>query len=141
VTAEPSTSNAVFQDMAPNGHFSAITYVNLPSSFSPADCAFWCSENIPPNGYGVNFSRLRDPTVDDLYRKIGSELDDTRRRALVAQAQALLADDVPGLPIGSPPDVIYWRTSVAGPIGPNNPFGPFVNLNHWYCKKGRCHTP
>jgi peptide/nickel transport system substrate-binding protein len=139
VTAEPSTSDAMFQDLAPNGHFSAITYVQLPPTFSPADCAIWCSENITPNG--ANFPRLRDPTVDDLYHKIGSELDDTRRRALVAQVQAVLADEVPGLPIGSPPDVIYWRTSVAGPIGPNNPFGPFVNLNQWYCKKGRCHLP
>jgi peptide/nickel transport system substrate-binding protein len=139
VTAKPTTSQALLGDLAPNGQFYATSYVELPFTFTPSDCASWCSENIPPAGFASAWSRLRSPTVDDLYHKISTELDDTRRRALVAEVQDVLADEVPALPIADPPDIIYWRTSVSGPIGPNNPFGPFVNLNQWYCKKGRCH--
>jgi peptide/nickel transport system substrate-binding protein len=139
VTAKPTTSQALLGGLAPNGQFYATSYVELPFTFTPSDCASWCSENIPPAGFASAWSRLRSPTVDDLYHKISTELDDTRRRALVAEVQDVLADEVPALPIADPPDIIYWRTSVSGPIGPNNPFGPFVNLNQWYCKKGRCH--
>lgn len=137
VTAKPSNPQVAFSALS-SGNFFATTYVNLPWTFTPADCADWCSENIPPAGSASDFSRLRSPAVDDLYHKISSEVDDTRRRALVGQVQDVLADEVPGLPIASPPDIIYWRTTVGGPIGPNNPFGPFVNLNEWYCKNGRC---
>jgi ABC-type transport system substrate-binding protein len=130
----------LFGDVAPNGKFSTISYFWLPSTFSPSDCYLWCSENIPPAGLTSAWSHLHSPTVDDLFHKIATELDDARRRTLVAQAQQALADEVPGLPLAATPAVIYWRTTVGGPIGANYPFGPFMNLNQWYCKGGRCPT-
>jgi ABC-type transport system substrate-binding protein len=108
---------------------------------SPGDCFNWCSENIPPAGFISAWSRLRSPTVDDLFHKIATELDVTRRKALVAQVQQVLSDEVPGLPLAAQPSVMYWRSTVGGPIGPQDPFGPFVNLNEWYCKGGHCTIP
>ena len=92
----------------------------------------------PRPGWRQTFRAFASQTLDDLFHKIAGELDDTRRKALVAQAQEVLADEVPGLPFASTPTVIYWRTSVRGPIGPNEPLGPFMNLNQWSCAGGQC---
>jgi peptide/nickel transport system substrate-binding protein len=138
ITATATAPDVLFGDLAPNGTFSTISYLTLPLTFSPWDCPYRCSENIPPAGQA--WSRLRSPTIDDLYHKIGTELDNARRHALVAQVQQALADEVPGLPLAAAPTVIYWRTTVGGPIGANDPFGPFMNLNQWYCKGGQCST-
>ena len=138
VTTRPTAADVLFGDLVPNGKFSTVSYKDLPLTFSPSDCWQWCSQNIPPAGQA--WSRLHSPTVDDLFHKIATELDDARRQTLVAQAQQALADEVPGLPLAAPPTIIYWRTTVGGPIGANDPFGPFMNLNQWYCKGGRCST-
>jgi ABC-type transport system substrate-binding protein len=138
ITTMAPAADVLFGDLVPNGKFSTVSYKDLPSTFSPSDCWQWCSQNIPPAGQA--WSRLRSPTVDDLFHKIATELDDTRRQTLVAQAQQALADEVPGLPLAATPSLIYWRTTVGGPIGANDPFGPFMNLNRWYCKGGRCST-
>jgi peptide/nickel transport system substrate-binding protein len=141
VTAKATGSDVLFNDVGPNGKFSTMSYFILPSTLSPAECYFWCSENIPPAGYTSAWSRLRSPIVDDLFHKITTELDVTRRKALVAQVQQVLSDEVPGLPLAAQPSVMYWRSTVGGPIGPQDPFGPFVNLNEWYCKGGHCSIP
>jgi peptide/nickel transport system substrate-binding protein len=138
VTTKPTARGDLFGDVAPNGKFSAISYFELTTVFSPSDCVVWCSENIPPAGQTSAWSRLRSPAIDDLFHKIATELDDNRRKALVAQAQQVLADEVPALPLAAPPNILYWRTSLGGPIGPNENFGPFSNLNQWYCKGGHC---
>ena len=141
VTAKPSPSDAFFHDILPNGKFSTASYYEVGQSFTPADCIDWCSENIAPAGLASNLSRFASQTLDDLFHKIASELDDTRRKALVTQAQEVLADEVPGLPLASTPTVIYWRTSVRGPIGPDEPLGPFMNLNQWSSAGGHCSIP
>jgi len=140
VTSTATAPAVLFGDMAIPGKFSAISYFVLPPPFTASDCWQWCSENIPPAGGSNAWSRLHSPTVDDLFHKVATELDDARRHTLVAQAQQALADEVPGLPLAAPPTIIYWRTTVGGPIGANDPFGPFMNLNQWYCKGGRCST-
>ena len=142
VTAKPSPSEAFFGDILPNAKFSTATYYWLwGQTFSPADCFDWCSENIAPTGFASDYSLFRSQTLDDLFHQIAGELDETRRKALVAQAQDVLADEVPGLPFATTPTVIYWRTSVRGPIGPNEPLGPLTNLNQWYCAGGHCPIP
>jgi ABC-type transport system substrate-binding protein len=103
ITANPTAIDVLFDDMAPNGKFSTISYFNLPSTSSPSDRWQWCSQNILPAGQA--WSRLRSPTVDDLFHKIATELDDARRHTPVAEAQQDLADEIPGLPLAAAPTV------------------------------------
>jgi peptide/nickel transport system substrate-binding protein len=142
VIAQATPRDLLFGDVGPNGKFSTMSYFILPTAtFSPSDCADWCSDNIPPAGLTSNWSRLRNSTVDSLFHRINTELDANRRKALVTQVQQVLSDEVPGLPLAAQPSVMYWRSTVGGPIGPQDPFGPFVNLNEWYCKGGHCAIP
>lgn len=136
LTLRPTTITTLFDDLIPKGDFSAMSFFELGSgSFTPSECIVWCSEYIST---GDAFTGLRSATVDRLFRNIDTEVDETRRMALVAQAQQALADEVPSLPLASTPVIIYWKTTVGGPIAANNPFGPFMNLNQWYCKGGHC---
>jgi peptide/nickel transport system substrate-binding protein len=137
LTLKPMPYPALADHMG-RGNYSTLSFFYLNFSISPSECSIWCSENIPPTGDAT--SRLRSPTVDDLWHRVDTELDQTRRMALVTQAQRALADEVPALPLASTPNIVYWRTTVGGPIAANNPFGPFMNLNQWYCKGGRCST-
>ena len=51
----------------------------------------------------------------------------------MVDGQKALADTVPAIPLESFPDIVVRNTSVvAGPVGHNPVFGPWVNMNYWY---------
>ncbi|MFN2607578.1 MAG: ABC transporter substrate-binding protein [Acidimicrobiales bacterium] len=53
-----------------------------------------------------------NPTFDDLADRQRETFDDAERKALVAQMQAILADDLPMLPLFYPEVAIVYRTKV-----------------------------
>ena len=107
-----------------------------PSSADPELCSIFCSDKIPTpaNGQsGNNWTRIDDGRVDAAWSSANSELDQSRRKQLVIDGQKALADTVPVIPLDSVPDVFVYNTSaLAGPIGHNPVFGPWVNMNSWH---------
>jgi peptide/nickel transport system substrate-binding protein len=87
----------LFSDAA-KGNFQ-ITYLrwvganNDPDFFEFA----FSSKRFPPDG--ANRGHYRNPRVDTLTDQIRSEMDLTKRKALCAEVQKILADDLPYLPL------------------------------------------
>ena len=101
--------------------------------------------------------RVLEPTLDDLSGALAAELlqvhATTGERVLVHEVGGYLADllavrpefasmvdAVPSLPVDPLPQVFVLNTGkVGGFVEAGNPiYGPFVNLNEWYCKGGTC---
>ena len=61
------------------------------------------------------------------------------RKDLVDEGQSALADELPGLPIDPFPDIFVYNTAkLNGPLGNNVIYGPFWNMNEWWCTDGAC---
>jgi peptide/nickel transport system substrate-binding protein len=134
-------AGTLFGEWGPQGVFQIALYAQVPASTDPGICSTFCSENIPTtaNPSGQNWTRLASPAIDTPWKQVDKELDETKRKDLVEAGQKALADELPGLPIDPFPDIlIYNSAKLNGPIDHNFAFGPFANMNEWWCTGGTC---
>jgi peptide/nickel transport system substrate-binding protein len=141
LTTNNTKAGTLFGEWGPQGVFQISLYAQVPPSTDPGICSTFCSENIPTkdNPSGQNWTRLASPAIDEPWKAVDKELDQSKRKDEVDKGQAALAAELPGLPIDPFPDVlIYNSAKLHGPIDHNFAFGPFVNMNDWWCTGGTC---
>ncbi len=139
--ANNTKAATLFGEWGPQGVYTSAIFAQVPSSTDPALCSVFCSESIPTKEKpsGTNWGRLSDPAIDEPLKAAELELDETKRKALMVKGQAALAESVPALPVDPFPDIIiYNSTKLKGPIGHNFVYGPWVNVNEWFCAGGTC---
>lgn len=132
LTIENAPPQVVGGEWGPTGRFSIILIGQI-SSPDPSRCEIVCSEYVPSptNDEGGNWARLQIPAVDSIWHAVDTELDTTRRAALVARGEEELAKAVAVLPLYQRPSTLLWRSVVKGPIAVNATLGPFWNLHEW----------
>ena len=131
----------LFGEWGPQGVYTSAIYAQVPSSTDPGQCQTFCTVSIPTpeKPSGTNWTRLSDPKIDDPFTKADLELDEKERKKLTDQGQAALAEGIPALPIDPFPDIIIYNTAkLRGPIGHNFVYGPWHNMNEWFCEGGAC---
>jgi peptide/nickel transport system substrate-binding protein len=141
LTFNNTKAGTLFGEWGPKGVYQLALYAQVPPSTDPGICSTFCSENIPTaaNASGQNWTRLASDKIDTPWKAVDKELDETKRKDQVIQGQKALADELPGLPVDPFPDVlIYNSAKLHGPIDHNFAFGPFVNVNEWWCTNGAC---
>ena len=141
LTTNNTKAGTLFGEWGPKGVFQIALYAQVPPSTDPGICSTFCSENIPTteNPSGQNWTRLASSKIDEPWKQVDKELDASKRKDLVDKGQQALADELPGLPIDPFPDVlIYNSAKLNGPIDHNFAFGPFWNMNEWWCTGGTC---
>ncbi len=134
MTINAVTPADVFGTKAPEGDFQAGLWAIVDTFPDPSLSASFVSTNIPSeaNGYsGINFYRVSIPELDPLLTQIDSELDTDARIAVAHEADAIIADNVPSLPLDTVPNVLLWSEKVGGPLEINPVEGPFWNLAAW----------
>lgn len=141
LTLNNTEAGTLFGEWGPQGIMQIGLYAQVPPSTDPGICATFCSKNIPttdaPNGQ--NWTRLASDKIDEPWLAADSELDEEARLALVEAGHQALADEVPGLPIDPFPDIFVYNSEVLnGPLGHNVVYGPFWNMNEWWCTGGEC---
>jgi peptide/nickel transport system substrate-binding protein len=134
-------AGTLFGEWGPQGVFVIALYAQVPPSTDPGICNTFCSKNIPttesPNGQ--NWTRLESDAIDDAWEAVDATLDEGERKDLVDQGQQALADELPGLPIDPFPDIFVYNTAkLNGPLANNVVYGPFWNVNEWWCTGGAC---
>ena len=134
-------AGTLFGEWGPQGIFTIALYAQVPPSTDPGICSTFCSENIPtteaPNGQ--NWTRLESDAIDEPWREVDTTLDEDARADLVDAGQQALADELPGLPVDPFPDIFVYNTAkLNGPLGNNVVYGPFWNMNEWWCTGGEC---
>jgi peptide/nickel transport system substrate-binding protein len=72
----------------------------------------YASESFPPKG--GNRGRYSNAKLDALLKAAASETDQNARRALYLQAQQILAEDLPGIPLWYPDNVVIHSSRLGG---------------------------
>lgn len=124
----------LFGTIAPQGDFQAGLWAIVDTFPDPTISSSFGSSNIPSeeNGFsGINFYRVDIPELDPLLAEIDSELDSDARVAASQDADAIIAEEVPSIPIDTVPNVLLWSEKVGGPLSINPVEGPFWNLAAW----------
>jgi peptide/nickel transport system substrate-binding protein len=72
----------------------------------------YASEMMPPKG--ANRGRYSNAKVDALLQAASAETDETARRKLYVQVQQILAQDLPGIPLWYPDNVVVHSSRLTG---------------------------
>jgi peptide/nickel transport system substrate-binding protein len=134
MTIDQVTPADLFGTIAPEGDFQAGLWALVDTFPDPTLSSTFSSVNIPSeaNGFsGINFYRTNITGIDDLLGQVDSELDVDARVSASHDADALIAENVPSLPLDTVPNVLLWSDKVGGPLQINPVEGPFWNLAQW----------
>ena len=130
---EPANPN-FFGTRLPNHDFDIAEYAWLggpdPSGF---DAIYQCI-NAAKNLGGSNYKQYCNHNVDALIRAGDSELNPTKRTADYQKAAAIMANDVPIIPLYAPPSILVYKSAIKGMAHSNNPtlLGPTWNVEQWH---------
>lgn len=134
MTIDQVTPADLFGTIAPQGDFQAGIWALVDTFPDPTLSSTFSSVNIPSeaNGFsGINFYRADIPGLDDLLAQVDTEVDEDARIQASHDADALIAENVPSLPLDAVPNVLLWSEKVGGPLQINPIEGPFWNLAEW----------
>jgi len=132
-----TAAGTIFGEWLPQGNFFMGLYAQTPFSTDPSICSLFCSQNFPPNGQ--NYTRLKSDTLDKAWKAVQTTLDENQRKQLVDEGQQALADELPALPVDPLENILVYNTAkIHGAGGANVVYGPFANLNEWWCTGGSC---
>ncbi len=129
-----TTPAEIFSKLAPKGQFQLGLWTLIDQVPEPTLAASFASSSIPTaeNQYsGINFMRTDVPGLDAQLDTIDTSTDDAARRQASKEADQLINDAVPSLPIAVLPNILMTSTSVRGPISINPAEGPWWNLEDW----------
>ena len=104
-TADPSVTWAMAGDQIPTAEH----------SFQGANSSGWCNEE-----------------AGELMKQSDAELDPTKRTALVNKADAIMALNVPTLPLVQKPTFLVYKTKIKGIRDNSTLQGPTDNMEDWW---------
>jgi peptide/nickel transport system substrate-binding protein len=94
--------------------------------------AIW---SCPTKGGTSNFMSYCNISATNLMHKADAELNPTKRSALENQADALIGNDVPTVPLYQKPTFLVYHTYVVGMQDNPTNAGPFYNTQDWWLNK------
>ncbi|CAA9258322.1 MAG: hypothetical protein AVDCRST_MAG77-2445 [uncultured Chloroflexi bacterium] len=120
------------------GNFDMLLYSTGPDIDPDAHVyGYFHSSQIPTaanNGAGLNFSRYVNPKVDAALAAAQASVDQARRKASYAEAQKLIAEDLPHLLLFARQSINAFRTAVQGDTP--NPWQNFSwDTQNWWLKQ------
>lgn len=130
-------STDIYSNLGPKGDFQVALYLWGPVVDPSVTKVFSCNQ-IPTrsNGYGGgNWDHWCNHEADKLMEDSDQELDPAVRAQQIQRLGALLARDLPMLPLFAEPNVAAWRTDKIGGVDPadaSSPYGFFVNMSTWH---------
>ncbi|MFD5224863.1 ABC transporter substrate-binding protein [Microbacterium sp. NPDC058342] len=128
------SGSEIFSKTAPEGDFEIGLWTLIDTVPEPTLSASFVSTAIPSaeNGYsGINFVRTRIDGLDPLLETVARSVDDEERLDASLQAERLIADNLPGLPLAAVPNILMTSQRISGPLEINPSEGPFWNLHEW----------
>ena len=120
-------------DEAPAGNFDLAISAIVSTLMDPSDnFTAWYGKGGPQN-----YSRWTNPAFHDLAAQVDRELDDNKRKALVRQAEEILEEDPPLIPVAYEQIYDAWYNQVRGQ-NPSTYFGIYdvVRWDHVWMAQG-----
>ncbi len=128
VVDRPAAGNTVFDQIAA-GNFDIVDFAWISGSGDPGDWydIYRCQGQSNYTGYCSH-------SVDKLLNAANGELDPAKRASLYQRADAIMATQVPMLPLFERPFVLIHRSNLLGMLeNPASP-GPVWNIEDWHWK-------
>jgi ABC-type transport system substrate-binding protein len=130
VTDRPLSRNVVFgPDGIPSGDFDLAEF----AEFTTGDPGDWYDQY---RCYGdINYTGYCSHKVDGLLKAANGELDPAKRAALFQEADAIMATQVPVVPLFQKPSPLVHKSNLLG-MAPNPGIdGPFWDVEDWHWKR------
>ena len=126
----------LFQNRLPAMNFGPVALFAFGVTPDPTVLSLYDIGGIPSeaNGFsGQNFMAYASTEASDLAAAIDREVDAAARLALVRQLSAILATDVPWIPLYVLPALIVWNTTMVAGAGAwvSSPYGGFADIYDW----------
>jgi peptide/nickel transport system substrate-binding protein len=132
VTRDDCVISCLRQRMAGPGPFD-ITGFGWTGGVSAASTI----KAIYETGSSRNFGKWSSPRFDELIRSAVVEADPARQAALANQADQVLWDELPALPLYQKPNLVILRDRFVGPTPNGGGDGVFWNSQEWAAKAAR----
>jgi ABC-type transport system substrate-binding protein len=129
IVDNPLAANVVFGPTGiPSGNYDLANFGWVTSPDPGAYVPIWSC------GGDSNFLGYCNRKATSLLKASNTELDPAKRMHDFAQADALMANDIPTIPLYSRPNALAWKSSIAGMK--NNPsiIGFAWNMEDWHWK-------
>jgi peptide/nickel transport system substrate-binding protein len=125
-------TEVLYSHTAPHGQFHLGEWSELTGVEPLPNLIFGCDE-IPrePSWAGKNRMAWCDERAEQVMSRADTAVDPVERAALVHEANAIIADQVPLLPLFQSPDVVAWRTRVQG-LKLNPSANHTWNMDEWW---------
>ena len=128
VVDRPGAGNTFFGQIAA-GNFDIVDFT-------------WIGSGDPGDWYDIyrclgqsNYTGYCSHSVDSLLNAATGELDPAKRASLFQQADAIMATQVPMLPLFQRPFVLIHRSDLLGMLENPTTTGPVWNIEDWHWKK------
>jgi peptide/nickel transport system substrate-binding protein len=128
-------SEVLYSNIAPHGQFHLGEWSELTGAEPLPNLIFGCNE-IPrkPSWAGKNRMAWCDEKAEELMQRADTTVDPVERAELVKQADEIIAEAVPALPLFQSPDVVAWNSRVHGLR--LNPAGLHTwNVEQWWVSR------
>jgi len=130
IDVQPKYEKAVGDAIDNNAPMTLYAWVGDPNL---DNYDLWSSQLLTPGGQ--NYPHYSNPKLDQLNNQFKSELERSKAATYAAQAQVLLATDLPALPLYARATIELGRTSLQNwNTSSTNLCTPFYNIGAWYFK-------
>jgi peptide/nickel transport system substrate-binding protein len=109
-----------------DGNFDIADFAWIGTPFTISN-----SQDVYRTGGGLNHGGFSDPTVDDLLRRAGGELDLAKAAADGNQIDQQLWGQLPSIPLYQLPSFLAWRQDLVNVRSNPTAEGPFWNAGTW----------
>ncbi len=128
VKIDNSSAETFFGERTPAGDFEMGEWAWLANP-DPSSTTIFAGNQVPPKGQ--NYARYKNDEVTRLLEDSDKAIDEAERADLLKQAQELIAEDLPMLPMYQRPEYYAWAERLSGPDVNPTIAGPFWNVGEW----------
>ena len=133
ITNNFKPSNIYFGQDLPNGNFELGMYAWSAPSADPSTgtAIYFC----PNDGGGQNYTGFCSSKVDALFKKGNQTLTPKLRTSYFNQADSILSNSLPTIPLYQKPTFLVYHTYVKGMTDNVLSAGPMWNAENWWLSK------
>jgi peptide/nickel transport system substrate-binding protein len=128
VKIKNTAAQTFFGKWTPEGTFEMGEWAWLANP-DPSITTLFASDQIPPDGQ--NYYRYKNQRFTELLKKSDQTVDVNQRADLLRQAQDIMAQDLPLIPMYQRPEIYAYKENLNGPQVNPTLAGPFWNIGDW----------
>jgi len=125
-------SNVAFGQDLTAGTWDLFMFAWVGTPDPSGSTAIW---SCPNDGGSSNFMAYCNARATAFMKKADNELNPKQRAKFENQADALIANDIPSIPLYQKPTFLVYHTNVKGMADNATQYGPFWNMENWWLNK------